>query len=409
MLRNTWMIAVGALVLGACAGNRSEPVRIWTSEPAIADYVSLYNADREGAPVEVRAIERGSGYRELSESERTPDLIIDRHLVKPAARSIFETVDGLTDDSGGSYYRSLLEGGRIEGNQYLLPLSFDVPAVMFAEAWEPPQDDRRTIDLIELREAAAAFNAIADGRAERLGYSPLWQDDFLRAAIDMFGVRFRSGPDEMPLWSRDGLQEMLEFLERWSAGENEGAETELDFQRRYLVAPGNRAVQNGIAGFWYTTAASYYSLPDAERTGLDVRWLSRDGVLPVGDRVLYAGVPRAAENRSGARRLLRWLTEEAVQSRLISASARNHEPKFGFAGGFSALHAVNERVLSETHPEMTGRVPVNAELRRPDVEHPLWPRMSGEIIVPWLANALRGEEQPALRDRLEGWIRQQEL
>ncbi len=403
------MIAATTLLLAACGGNQNEPVRVWTSEPAIADYISRYNADREGAPVEVRAIERGSAYRELSESQSAPDLIIDRHLAKPAARSAFETVDGLVGDSIGSYYRSLLEGGRIDGDQYLLPLSFDVPAVIFAEAWEAPQDRRRTIDLLEVREAAASFNRFADGRAEQLGYSPLWQDEFLRAGVDLFEVRFRSGPDEMPLWSREGLQEMLDFFGEWSADENEGVSTELDFKRRYLVAPGNRAVQNGIAGFWYTTASSFYSLPDSERAGLKIRWLSRDGMLPVGDRVLYAGIPRSAENRSGGRRVLRWLTDEAVQSRLISAAARSREPQFGFAGGFSTLYPVNERALSETHPELTGRVPVNDELHRPVVEHPLWPSMSDAVIIPWLDNALRGEEQHPLRDQLERWIRQQEL
>lgn len=393
----------------ACTPSGNEPVTLWTSEPELTDYLTWYNANVDGPPVEVRAIDRGSGYRRLRESDTPPDLIVDRNLVKVDAPERYRSLNTIVEGRRDAFYTPILRAGASRDTQYLLPLSFDVPAVMFAGAWSPPQDDRLSIEIETLIEAAREWNSESGGRPVRMGYSPLWQQEFLHAALDMYGARFRSGPETLPLWSREAIDVLKGDFQSWSEENNEGPAVEDDFRSRYLVAPGNRAVQSGEAGFWFTTAARYYSLPDAETAGLDVRWLSRNGVISVGDRVLWAAIPSRASNREGAEAVLRWLSDEHAQGTMIRAAYRSSEPSFGFASGFSTLKRVNERDLSEAAPELTGRIPVSSHLRGPDVEHALWPQMAQEAILPWLDAELRESNgTESLTDRLQGWIRQQE-
>lgn len=396
-------------VLAMCGSNTSEPVTVWTSEPLIADYFDWYNANVDGAPVEVRPIEAGAGYELVTTEESSPDLIIDRNLLKGDASAEYASLDGIVDGRVDEFYRPILEAGRIDETFRLVPLSFDVPAVMFADAWQPAQDERRSLDIEELREAAGAFNESNDERPVRMGYSPIWQPSFALAATNAFGVRFREGPEEMPLWSSDAADEVIAFMREWSTQTNPGAGAEESFQDRYLVGPGNRSVQQGRAGFWYTTAAEFYTMPDREIADLDVRWLTRDNTLDVGDHIRWAAIPAGSDQPESARSLLRWLLNPDTQRRLIDASYGDREPSFGLASGFSSLKEVNTRYLTETHPELTGRVPGESQLRRPVVEHALWPRLAEGVVIPWLREAVQEEQDLPLAERLRNWLMQQEL
>ncbi len=395
--------------LTMCTNTTSQPLTVWTSEPQIADYFDWYNANVDGSPVEVLPVEPGSAYQRLRRGERSPDLIIDRHMLKADAPTRYASLNEVIENRRNDFYGPLLAAGRADDTFHLVPLSFDVPAVMFAEAWDPPQDERRLIDLGELREAAGAFNETADGRPVRMGYSPIWQESFALATVNAFGSRFRRGPDIMPLWSQDAVEQAVSFMRTWSTETNAGPASERDFQRRYLVAPGNRSVQEGRTGFWYTTAAEFFSMPEQEIATLDVRWLTREGILDVNDYIRWAAIPADSDRVDSARALLRWLLSDQTQLQLIERSFEHRESAFGFAGGFSSIQYVNERYLSETHPELTGRVPGESQLRRPVVEHPLWPSLGHEVIVPWLRESVQDEQSIPLAERIRNWLMQQEF
>lgn len=398
-----------AATLSMCTNSTPEPLTVWTSEPQVADYFSWYNATVEGSPIEVQPIERGSGYRLLRSGNESPDLIIDTNLLKADAPARYASLDTIIDGREREFYRPLLAAGRMDEVFHVVPISFDVPGVMFADAWQPPQDERRSIEFSELRDASGSFNETDDDRPVRMGYSPTWQPSFALETVTAFGARFRNGPDDLPLWSRDSIDEALSFMRSWSEELNSGEEAEQDFQDRYLVIPGNRSVQRGRTGFWYTTANDFYSLPEEEIAGLDVRWLSRDDTLAVGDHVRWAVIPSESDQKESARSLLRWFLKPDTQHQLIEASYTDREPVFGLAGGFSSLQNVNTRHLTETHPELTGRVPGESQLTQPVAEHRLWPRLTEQVVVPWLQAAIREETDSPLDEQVRNWLKQQEL
>ncbi len=404
------LIGAALATLTMCTNTTSQPLTVWTSEPQVADYFDWYNANVEGAPVEVRPIEPGTGHRRLrSAGGDSPDLVIDRHLLKGDSPTRYASLNEIVEGRENEFYRPLLAAGRADETYHLTPISFDVPAVMFADAWEPAQDERRSIDLDELREAADAFNETDDGRPVRMGYSPIWQESFVLSAINAFRARFRRGGNDMPLWSRESVDEAVAFMRSWSDEVNGGSDAETDFQSRYLVTPGNRSVQQGRTGFWHTTAAEFFSMPEREIATLDVRWLTRDGILDVNDHTLWAAIPAGSEQQGSARSLLGWLLNPGTQLQLIEASYGGREPSFGFAGGFSSIQYVNDRYLTETHPELTGRIPGESQLRRPVVEHALWPGLARQVVVPWVLTAVRDEQDMPLVDQIENWLMQQEM
>lgn len=400
------VIAASALTT-ACTAESPEPVTVWTSETSVADYFAWYNSHEDGPPVEITPIERGSGYDALREADQVPDILIDRHLLKPDAGQRYASLEETVSDQRDVFYRPLIRAGIVSEKQRLIPLSFDVPAVMFSTAYTPAQDSHQSIELEELASAAVEFNEWEDERAARIGYSPLWQEEFVRTVLESFGTRFRTGPEALPLWSRESVDDAINFMRTWSEN-NEGVETEQEFQERYLVAPGNRGVQEQQVGFWHTSASRFYSLPDEERDGLDVRWIAHEGRLPVADRVLWTGIPAGAKNSDGAREVLAWLFDEHTQAMLVREVSGSTPDSFGFAGGFSAISSVNHRDLIETSPELTGRIPVEEQLPAPVTEHVLWPRVREQAAVPWAVDTIRGEADDSLRERLHDWIRRQE-
>ncbi|HTX72807.1 MAG TPA: hypothetical protein VMC79_08260 [Rectinemataceae bacterium] len=377
-------LCLGTLVLGSCSLADSGPAEIWTDVPEIALCAELFNASQSRYLVEVRwQADLASALRQAKEP---PALAIGRYLKSQAVRDRFLSLDYLFGEllvNQAAFYPELLAMGSIEGRQLLLPVSFNLPAIIFPKGTQGIRNDF-ILGLDDLAQPAAAYNQKEGASFVRMGFSPRWDGDFLTLAVNAAGAAFREGK---PLaWSEPGLRSAVDAIRDWTASVNGSATFEDDFQFKYLYTPAYQYVSSGRTLFAYIDSASFFLIPEEKRSGLDYRWFARSGQVPVSEDIVYAALLRSGRGKQAAEAFMKWFfTEDAQRAILVSGRrARALESSFGIAGGFSSIRAVNEKVFPLFYPALVGHLPPAGAMAPATVLPSDWPELEQSVLSPWL-------------------------
>jgi ABC-type glycerol-3-phosphate transport system substrate-binding protein len=368
--------------------------------------VERYNARQGDFRLEVRW--RESPAQAVLDGEAF-DVVIGEEL---AAASVMDRLESLGDvvkpgrlDPAG-FYPGLLGMGSRDNRPLAVPLSFDLPAMVFLRGALPDDLPSLAIDLETVRSLSRKVNAIGKGGGlSTVGFSPLWDREFLLLSVRIFGARPRAGRSGTPSWDPAGLQAGVEFLRSWIADDNGGAALDRAFAERNLVQPWERLLASRKILFALMPFTEFLALPEEKRRDLDYRWLARDNAIPVRDTVLFAGVPRTARNKRGAKAFLEWFAGPAAQRELADVNRSLRLGVFGVTSGFPALVALNEKDLPQLHPSLLGRVPAANLLAFPETLPSGWFRMRDEAVLPWLERAASTGAPEPLEDALLAWER----
>lgn len=397
---------LAALLLAGCGLLPEPAVRLATSRPEIAAYAERYNAWQNEFRVEVRW--RESPARAVLDDEGF-DVVIGEEL---AAASVMDRLESLGDiikpgrlDPAG-FYPGLLAMGSRDNRPLAVPLSFDLPAMVFLRGALPDDLPSLTIELETVRSLARGVNAIGKGGGlATVGFSPLWNPEFLLLAARLFGARPRAGRGGVLSWDPQGLQASVEFTRSWIAEDNGGAALDRAFAERNLVQPWERLLASRKILFALMPFTEFLALPEDVRRGLDYRWLARAGAIPVRDTVLFAAVPRAARNKRGAKAFLEWFAGPATQREMAEVNRSLRLGAFGVTSGFPALAALNEKDLPQLHPSLLGRVPAPALLAFPEPLPSGWSRLRDRALLPWLERSAAGAAAGSLEEAIAAWQR----
>jgi hypothetical protein len=282
-----------------------------------------------------------------------------------------------------------------------LPLSFNLPAVIFPTEAVEGEVPRLTISMEYLRETGAGFNQSVRDRTVRMGFSPLWQPEFLYRAAEIFGAQFRETPEGSVHWNSARLQDMQEFCAAWLTETNPGYEEESRFRRTYLYEPLPKLLDDGRILFYTSDSSSLLRNVEEQTQEVDFRWLGGENRISVNEEVLYFGIPRGTRNRRGALLFLSWMFQPETQGRLLEINQEKRLDTFGLSGGFSALRTVNEREFPRVYRQLLGRVPPEEMLIFSKALPVSWGEQKKRIVVPWLVSYVAGEaDEQALSQRL---------
>jgi len=395
-----------ALLAAGCSLLPDPAVRLATSRAEVAAYVERYNARQDEFRVEVRW--RESPARAVLEGEAF-DVVIGEEL---ATASVMDRLENLGDvvkpgrlDPAG-FYPGLLAMGSRDNRPLAVPLSFDLPAMVFLRGALPPDLSSLAIDIETVRSLARPVNAIGKGGGlSAVGFSPLWNREFLLLSARLFGARLRAGRAGTLSWDPAGLQASVDFTRSWVVEDNGGAALDRAFAERNLVQPWERLLASRKIFFALIPFTEFFALPEEKRRDLDWRWLARDGAIPVRDTVLFAAVPRAARNKRGAKAFLEWFAGPAAQREFAEVNRSLRLGVFGVTSGFPALVALDERDLAQLAPSLLGRIPAAGMLGFPEPLPSGWYRMRDEAVLPWLERAASGGGSQTLEDALLAWQR----
>jgi len=405
----------------SCNNNRA--VQIWTDRPEFAIYAEYFNTTQNQYKVSVRYIEFPGA--ELGRTGDSPDIVIASWLKNSAMGATFRSLDnlfGAKKISRNIFYPRLLANGRINRTQYLLPVSFNIPALVFSRDREHELSNHFTIDFEEIKRLSSSFNIQTRGAYTRMGFSPLWSDSFLLTAAVLSGASFREPaplhgreaarePLRYPLeWDSDALESSMIFINNWTNEINTSNQMEEDFTFKYFVEPPERLIRGGRILFSYMESSDLFTLSEDRKSHLDFRWIMEQDRIPVKEDYVYLGIPKRAKSQRAARAFIQWFFRIDSQRSLLEYFRVNrlNENIFGICGGFSSLNLVTEQIYPLFYPELLGRMPPSEHFTFPNVLPGNWITLKERVVLPYLHERARSEsviDVIPLERRLSDWLR----
>jgi ABC-type glycerol-3-phosphate transport system substrate-binding protein len=398
-----------ALILASCGSKKQNDIAIiWTDQADFASYAELFNKDQSRYHIVVEYRENPAGA--LIAAKETPDIVIGPWLKGEKARSRLEPVDYLFNElriSAKLFYGPLLDLGNVGGRQYLLPVSFNMPAIIFSPDRRNLVPNDFALSLDEIKSISREYNVRQKGQYTRMGFSPRWDREFLYITAQLFNTRFEED-SHLIKWNASSLSEATDYLANWTKTSNSTSRAEDDFQFKYLYDPPYKLVTGGRNLFSYIPSDALFTLPQDKLQNVDFRWITKDGKAAVSDGIIYLGICKKARNLDAAEAFLIWFFNEKTQKRLLVRSRDLGVLKrsFGISGGFSALKPVNEKAFPLLYPSLLGHLPPADSLLVPKILPNNWEVLKREIVIPYLADAVSDSgTKDSLHERIDEWIK----
>jgi ABC-type glycerol-3-phosphate transport system substrate-binding protein len=411
MFFRVFYICLSAVLLASCGGNKA--IEIWTDRPEFAIYGDYYNSVQNNYKVTVKYIESPAAeLAKLSRKNAYPDIVVGSWLKNTATSAHFQPLNSMLGKNKLSrtlFYTRILTVGRIDRRQLLLPVSFNVPALIFAKDREQEFSNPFTIGFNEIKEFSREYNAVnRSGSFTRMGFSPLWNDNFLMLTAFLNGAAFR---EAAPLaWDAEMLDRSMGFIHRWTYEINTDNQMEEDFTFKYFFEPPERMIQSGRILFSYMESNELFTCQEEAKNNLDFRWIMEQNKIPIAENAVFLGIPKRAKHKRYAKVFVQWFFRPENQRQLLEYSKANriNETVFGICGGFSAIVPVTEQIFPRYYSNLLGRMPPSEYLVAPNILPANWAVIKERVVLPYLQDRARKgsiEEVYPLERRLADWMR----
>ena len=398
-------------LLSACKNAEDSIAVIWTDRIEFISYCEAFNSAQSRYKITISYKENPADA--LMDASEQPDIVIGPWLRGDATRVKFSKLGGLLSQkkiNPDIFYPLLFELGNSNGSQYLLPVSFNLPTIIFSASQKNIVKTNFTLSLEEMRELAAAYNKKNGSEYTKMGFSPRWDTDFLYVTAQGLDVSFEE-TQNLFSWNDKMLQELITDTRRWSQEVNTSAAAEDEFKFKYLYDPPYTLITNGRCLFWYLPSDVLFSLNNERLKSLDYRWMNYNGKTPIQDEIIYAGICKKAKNTAAAQAFLLWFFNEESQKNLLARSQTDNmiAPSFGLAGGFSSLKNVTENIFPVYYPLLLKHLQQTDDFSAPHILPHNWLQLKREIIFPYLRDQTRmlsaDEKLLSLNRRISDWYK----
>lgn len=408
------LLLVAAVSIMFSCSRSSEPLVLWTENAELASYAELFNASQSDIQVIVRYKENPYDSLPPAKDEKKPDLIIGSSNRDNQACQYLLPLDYLFKEqnlSRDDFYQPLTDMGFSQGKLYMLPISFNMPAVIFSKDNETLIPDQYTLSLDEIRDAAASFNIrMNSGVYTRMGFAPSWDSEFLYTAAKLMGSGFQQSQSSIS-WNEQALKNTVDYLKSWTSDCNSSSTDEQDYQFKYLNIPSLKWITEGESLFAYTTSSELFSKVPEKLLNIDYRWLQQNDTTPVEDTVIFIGLYRDSKKKQEAETFILWLLNADNQKQILEWTRKLNyvSDSFGICGGFSSLKKVNEQFFPVFYPMLLGNLPQESGMTIPNTLPGRWNSIKDDVILPYLQDAIdtdATEEAASLDERLATWNKQ---
>ena len=372
-------------------------VVIWTSCGEFAQYIELFNKTHKDNSAVIVYKENPAASLPPEKDEQAPDIIVGSWLRDDDIQRNFKSLDYFFDNnilSSEIFYPQMLESGKKGYKQFLLPVSFNLPAIIFSADNKDLVSDSYTLTLEEIRKIASEFNEKnKKGAYTKIGFTPLSNGDFLYLTTKLKGVDF-SSEDGKIVWNSVKLDETAKLLKDWVTTENTSAQVEEDFTFKYLFMPNYRQVTSGRTLFAYTTSDELLKIMKDQNLDIDYRWIAENNTIPMEDSYTMMGIYKDSHNQVGATEFMSWFFNKENQKSILERKEKfNLETEiFGISGGFSSLIDVTEHILPIYYKQLLTNIPPAQMIAVPQQLPPLWESYQEYVVDKYLSNYIWAEE-----------------
>lgn len=390
-------------ITSGCTLFRRQIITLCTNRQEMAAYVEYFNT----LPTDYRVAlcYTPNPADSVARKTKDADLILGPWLNGSEAARHLDSLERLFRKeylSREDFYASMLNAGIVENKQILLPFSFNLPAVIFLSDGITEDVSNLVVSLEYMREKSDGFNESVRQQLVRMGFSPLWQPEFLYTAATVFETQFRETLDGSVHWNSARLQDMQGFCKKWIEEINLGYEQDSYFSRKYLYEPMPKLLDEGRILFYTADSSELFGNLEIQRSEADFRWLGSEHHIPVCEEVLCFAVPKSSKNKRGARLFLAWIFQPETQGKLLELNQQKRLDTFGLAGGFSSLRDVSERNFPQYYRQLLGRIPHEELLGFPKPLPVDWAEMKAEVVFPWFVDYMLGSSDEELLAQLLG-------
>jgi len=390
-LTRLWVVVLTAVLLTSCDQSTSRVSVLWTDVPEMASYAEKFNASQREWQILVEY--RQAPARLLTTPGRKADLVVARDLASSEVMNTLVPLEFLFDGGNmakASFYRRILDAGTQGDRTKLLPVSFDLPVLLYSPA-QIPDLPGFSLDVPTLQGLNRSFN---EASPRSLAFSPRWGDFAFTLAL-LEGADFHEGFQGALAWDTTKLGQSLSTYYGWPTPSWDQTS---EFTTKYLQTDPGPLLSRGRVQFYPSTLGTLFSRAWEDRRDLDFRFVDRGGRVAAG-AVVWAGIPSSSLNRGAAERFLGWFFHADTQKSLMT-QARAEDPRaFGLAGGLSAQTEPNLQVLPNAYPDLAGRVPTHDQVTFWPTLPLNWAELRTQVIAPWLSQPDANGE--SLKDALE--------
>ena len=328
---------------------------------------------------------------------------------RPRWKKNLSRLDSLLKNKGpldkNAFYPALLQTGRHNEKQYLIPVSFNLPALVFYSANYESLQDAAMLSFDDIKTLSKKFNSQRkEGVWNSMGFGPLWSQDFLYLVFKDSGVFFNVSPNSIS-YTENLFIKTSDFVREWIEQVNGSAKNEQDFAFKYLYMPFYNQVQSGRCLFSYDTSRQILSLPKDKIHDLDFRWICNNNKIQIEDDFVSVGIYAKSKNKSAAKKFIVWLMSEDAQRQILDRKVQMNlsTDSFGVAGGFSALQNVTERLFPLYYRALLSNTPVADRLCAPQKFPGDWAHVKSQAVEPFILDTVSGTsaKYPTLAERYE--------
>ncbi|MCR5046548.1 MAG: extracellular solute-binding protein [Treponema sp.] len=407
-------LAIG-LLLVSCAQKESR-LLLETNNAEFASCAELFNASQDEVKVIVHYKDELIKNLGADKDSPMPDLLAGSYLQSGIEKKYFANISSLIKEKGpldkDAFYPSLLQSGRLNEKQFLLPVSFNLPALVFYSANSESLQNAAMLSFDDIKDFSKKFNSQnKEGVYTSMGFGPLWSMDFLYLVFKDNGVFFNPNADSI-VYTENAFNKSVEYVRDWIEEINGGAKNEQDFAFKYLYMPFYNQAQSGRCLFSYASSRQILSLSKDQIQSLDFRWICNNNKIQIEDDYVSIGILAKSKNKAAAKKFIVWLMGEYSQKQILDRKAQMNlsTDAFGIAGGFSSLQNVTERLFPLYYRFLLSNTPVADRLSAPQNFPSDWAKIKEIAVEPFILDSCSRDDEKikSLNERYADFLASQE-
>jgi len=396
-LKRTTVLFLSLFIFFSCKARQVEQIVIWSDCSEIAQYIELFNSTHDNLNAILVYKDNPALSLPVQKNELTPDLIIGSWLQNDECIQYFKSINYIFDRNllkASIFYPQLIESGKIENDYILLPVSFNLPAIIFSNENKDLITDAYTLDLEQIRQIAASYNKKnKKGSYTQMGFLPSTNEDFLYLAAKLNYCDFREEKKNI-VWNDQKLNQTIEYIKEWISTENTSAQIEEDFAFKYLFMPDYRQISSNKTLFAYISSDRLFKIMHEMHQVIDYRWIRNEANIPIDDSAKMLGIYKNAQNQVGATEFITWFFDSQNQEAMLKRKAQLDldTELFGIAGGFSSLRDVTEHIIPVYYNQLLTNLPPQTMLTAPEKLPARWESYKQAVVQSYLKSSVTATE-----------------